>query len=293
MASSDDSPPHGKTRLVQKFTAAEFGPLNVCEDLERRISDFRGGSYRLTTPSDNGVVLHRLYGGEAKEVGQYWTVEPRAGNLSYQLDYAMVPSWGSTLAESTTLFVPPGIMLYEGYAGPQNNPRGSSSFGGGGWQIFIPKSVVEPLMRAQKATKSQAAEAVREALKQQSNILEKYDEQIKKLCEKRVKEFCTLENAQELLKRGSGLANIPQETKQVLQSESLSDSERTGEKPSNIPTGNYVLHRQDIALPNGRTTSVSLRVRLEFSHQTTRTTQSGNTIITITTKYYNRIFEWV
>ena len=150
---NDDSPPHGKTRLIQKYTAIDFGPLNTYR--ESHISNFRGGSYRLTTPiAGGGVMLYRLYGGGAAvEAGHYWTVEPRQGNTGFQLDYAMVPNWGSTLSDTTEVFAPQGIMLYEGHAAPQKAHTGSRDFGGGGWQVLIPLPVVEPLLRAQQAMK--------------------------------------------------------------------------------------------------------------------------------------------
>ena len=255
----------------------------------------------MTTPVDNDkpLVLYRLYGGSAQETGQYWTAEPRDGNLGYQLDYAMVPQWGCTLSRTTQLLVPQGIMLYEGYAAPQKVHVGSSDFGGGGWQVFIPNTVVEPLVNAMKAMMSPGEERAKvgdyleKALREQRNILTKYEQEVKRRSEKALNDFCTMQNAQNLLKAGNALRNIPERTRAALQSESFSASQSTGGAPPEVPTENYLLHRQDIRLPNGKTVSVSLRVRLEFSHQTTRTTQSGRTIITTITKYYKRIFEWV
>ena len=286
MASSDDNPPHGKTKLIQKFTAAHFGPLNTSRELQSHIDNFRGGTYRVTTPVDDALVLYRLYGGgEAQALGQYWTVEPRKGNLGYQLDYAMHPRWNS-LSESVKLHIPRGILLYEGYAGPQKS--GSGSFGGGNWQVFVPRQVVEPLYKAQQAVAegkqpSEVMKFLQEAMGTQASIMSQYNEQEKKHCEEDIKSFCTPQKAKELLKTGNALQHVPQNVRSMLQSDSPSS-----EVDLDQTTGGYVVHRQLIPLRNGKTATATLNVRLEFSHQTVTT----NGRVTTITRYYNRIFEW-
>ncbi|CAI8025188.1 hypothetical protein GBAR_LOCUS14571 [Geodia barretti] len=183
MASDNDGPPHGKTKLVKKFTPIDFGPLNVYA--ESHIGNFRSGTYMMTTPKEDSLVLYRLYGGTAKEVGHYWTVEPRDGNVGFQLDYAMVPSWGSTLAKDTTLEVPSGIMLFEGYVASQKVHPTSQGFGGGAWQVLVPYPVVEALLKAQQAKEegkcaAEVKEHVLEAKKAQEEILDKYEKELKK-----------------------------------------------------------------------------------------------------------------
>ena len=124
MANSDETgPPHGKTKLIKKFTPIDYGPLNTYR--ESHIRNFRSGTYMMTTPVHDGLTVYRLYGGTAQEVGHYWTVEERDGNMGFQLDYAMVPSWGSTLAKDTKLLVPRGILLFEGYVASQEVHPGS------------------------------------------------------------------------------------------------------------------------------------------------------------------------
>ena len=283
----EDSPPHGKTKVIQKFTAADFGPLNTSSELQSHIDNFRGGTYRLTTPVEDKLVLHRLHGGDAEAVGQYWTVERREGNLGYQLDYAMHSRW-NTLSKSAELHVPQGILLFEGYAGPQKS--GSGSFGGGNWQVFIPRQVVEPLCNAQQAISqgkqsSEVMKFLHDAMRAQESIVSNYEEQEKKCCEEDLKSFCTLEKAQELLKTGNALQNVPQNIRSMLQSESSSTA------TTNLDTSgeSHVVHRQLIPLRNGKTATATLRVRLEFSHQT----ETGTPRRRIITRYYNRIFEWV
>ena len=118
-------------------------------------------------------------------MGHYWTVEPRDGNVGFQLDYAMVPSWGSTLAKDTTLEVPSGIMLFEGYVALQKVHPTSQGFGGGAWQVLVPYPVVEALLKAQQAKEegkgaAEVKEHVLEAKKAQEEILDKYEKELQK-----------------------------------------------------------------------------------------------------------------
>lgn len=297
---NDDAPPHGKTKMIRKFTAADYGPLNVDIELngknlelQSHINNFRGGSYRITTPVDDELELHRLYGGNAEASGQYWTIEPRDGNFGYQIDYAMLPKW-NTLSESVKLYVPPGIVLFEGYASPQRS--GSGHFGGGNWQVFIPFPVVDAILKAQQAAKesgdfSEVKKFLQEAMSVQKLILNKYDQQIEKLSEEKLESFCTLEKAKELLQTGNAMQHLPQRMRSALQPGS-SEVTCSG-TDSDPPTESYVVHRQEICLPSGITVTATLRARLEFSHETTRVTHSGGTTTTVITRHFKCIMEWV
>ena len=293
MASSGDDPPHGKTRVLQAYTAADFGPLSVYKksdhDRTNYCNDFRGGSYRMTTPIGDALVLHRLYGGTAESAGHYWTAEKREGNVGYQLDFAMRPEWGSTLESRETVYVPRGVVLFEGHAETQR--RGGRDFGGGGWQVFIPLSVITPLLEAQQAKADgkppvEVQKHLKEAVDAQSSFIAKYEKQASERSQEYLESFCSHQTAQRLLASGNAIQSLPNPVKKALQSESSSDQSET------MPEGSYLLHRQDVRLPTGTTVSVSLYIRMEFSHETQRTYQSGTTRVTQITRHYKRIFEW-
>lgn len=300
MASGGADPPHGKSKVIQKFTAADYGPLVDYKAGDRDKTDyrnsFRGGSYSLTTPSEGGMILYRRHGGKASEKGQYWTAESRGGNLGYRMDTATLPQWGNDLTKEATIVVPKGILMFEGYAAPQapHAKYGRSDYGflGGGWQIFIPGAVVHNLLEAQKAISSgQAADKhIQAAFKAQNSIIEKYQNEVQKRNRQLLDKFSSMDNAQRFLKSGNALGALPSSVRNALTS---SSSGRTGSTSlASAPEGSHLVHRQTIRLCDGSTASVSLHVRLEFSHETTRTYRSGNTIITETTRHYNRIFEW-
>jgi hypothetical protein len=126
------------------------------------------------------MKLYRRYGGGAAKDGQWWTIEPSMGRT----DLAVRRDWPwndfSKVAEIT---VPSGIYLFEGLYREQPRPRFSHTKDslqrlekakavapsdkkplfepifdltdvpvGGGWQVLIPKPVVQLLIKASEAT---------------------------------------------------------------------------------------------------------------------------------------------
>ena len=119
---------HTETDVKMNISAMDYGPLNSLPG--NHFNNFRGASYYISTPRNNFIVLQRLYGGPAGPWGQYWTIEPRNGSLSYRFDYAVRENWNSLQNESK-LIVPKGVYLYEGPAAPQGHYQG-----GGGRFLF-------------------------------------------------------------------------------------------------------------------------------------------------------------
>ncbi|KAH3725678.1 hypothetical protein DPMN_051527 [Dreissena polymorpha] len=132
MASGDHH--HGKTNVVYQFNPADYGPFNVLDG--DHFNNFTGGSYYMTTPKEDNIMLYRLYGGNATAEGQHWTLEPRKGNDGYRHDAAVLKPW-NTLEHAVELIVPRGVHMYEGFVGRQKG------YLGGGWQVFIPREVVK------------------------------------------------------------------------------------------------------------------------------------------------------
>ena len=93
---------------------------------------FRGGSYTETVLSGE-TTLYRAYGGTAGELGSYWTATPPAGPLQSTIDSALNPAWGNTAQSVSTIRVPRGTTIYQGFAAPQRGLLG------GGSQVYIPR----------------------------------------------------------------------------------------------------------------------------------------------------------
>ena len=179
-----DLTPHKKTKILRKYTAVDYGPLQVLQ--YNPVSTFRGGSYRITTPIDSELIIYRLYGGEAGEGGRFWSAEKRDGNLSYAMDVAILPQWNNTLENQVSLTVPRGIFLFEGYVEAQHPDakygRYDGGYLGGGWQVFIPKAILDPLLQAERASAEGKAEDVKqhveEAFSAQNAFMESYDKKV-------------------------------------------------------------------------------------------------------------------
>jgi RHS repeat-associated protein len=116
-----------------------WGPHNGPGPLGAKIaSTFRSSTYRETILTED-VILYRVYGGRAGELGHYWNrVEP-TGPLQAQLDSALLPEWGNTGSKVASIRVPAGTTIYEGAAAPQLGRGGIPSLLGGGAQVFIPR----------------------------------------------------------------------------------------------------------------------------------------------------------
>lgn len=116
--------------------AVRYGPTNPGPLSEAVANTFRGGSYTATTLAEE-TTLYRIYGGSAGPMGSYWTRAAPTGPLQAQLDLALIPSWGNTATKVSTIRVPAGSTIYEGFAAPQ--ATGVGELLGGGSQVFVPK----------------------------------------------------------------------------------------------------------------------------------------------------------
>lgn len=75
-------------------------------------------------------------GGEAAQLGSYWSKVRPSGPMQAQIDGALNPAWGNTAAEVATIRVPAGTTIYVGSAASQ--PILGGSLMGGGSQVYIP-----------------------------------------------------------------------------------------------------------------------------------------------------------
>ena len=171
---------HG-TRILKAYTPLdEPGPLVPKAQYEEgkprfrhgehgaNYSNFIGPTYWQTTPQGTNLTLYRLYGGDAPEDGQYWSLESQSKEVT-RIDQAVLPSWND-MTETTEIIVPPGIILFEGYCRSQ----GGSAVGGG-WQIWIEKNVVRHLIKAKMAVDERGWQTeIDEAKKAQDKFLSEY-----------------------------------------------------------------------------------------------------------------------
>ena len=261
--------PHNLTEVKMHVGPHEYGPLNVFEG--EHMNNFCGGNYFVTTAKDDFVMLYRLHGGQTGQEGQYWSVEQRGGNESYRHDMAVLPSWGNTLEQQSTLFVPKGVFLFEGKVGAQEH------YLGGGWQVFVPRRVVQSLFELQGALRqsgnSQRAESsINRINKLQSEMAQKWESE-------RARRIASQ------LQSSSRNARFFSRLPSTIQSALLSGGRSYGSE-SKLPTGSYALHEERVQCLDGSSRNLSVSVRTEFVKSVT--TKQGRTIIT--TNYYNIIY---
>ena len=109
-----------------------YNPINKGPLPDKVANTFRSGTYtEVVTQGD--TTLYRVYGGKAGELGPYWTTTKPQGPLQSVIDSALDQNWGNTATNVTTIKVPQGTTIYQGYAASQGG------LVGGGTQVYIPK----------------------------------------------------------------------------------------------------------------------------------------------------------
>ena len=88
-----------------------------------------------------------------------------------------------------------------------------------------------------------------------------------------------------LMKTGNALASLPPSVRRAFAN---AGSTKDISSEEELPTGTYVIHREDVRLPNGSVRNLSLHSRLEFVRETV--TRSGK--VTKITRYYRMVMEW-
>jgi RHS repeat-associated protein len=112
-------------------SATHWNPMNGPGPLGERVgATFRGSSYTESVTSE-ATTFYRVHGGKAGALGPYWTRTPPAGPLQSRIDSALLPQWGNTAENVTTIQAPAGVTIFEGSA------AGQGGLVGGGNQVFI------------------------------------------------------------------------------------------------------------------------------------------------------------
>lgn len=129
-------------RIVRGIPTSAGGPLSRLGPQVgyNPVTTFRSGTY-VTRRTEQWTTLYRVGNPGSGHRGNYWTPVRPSGPGQAQLDLALNPAWGNTAQELTAIRVPPGTIVYEGIAGPQQLLRGqplSSGLPGGGPQVFLP-----------------------------------------------------------------------------------------------------------------------------------------------------------
>ena len=89
-----------------------------------------------------------------------------------------------------------------------------------------------------------------------------------------------------LLHTGNALNDVPASVRRALANDGLSEEINSEEE---LPTGTYIIHHEEVRLPNGLICRMSLHVHVEFIRETVTTSKHGNVTTTKTTRYYRII----
>jgi hypothetical protein len=275
--------------VVKRYTAQDYGPLSYHEKSNYHANNFRGASYCMVNSKHGGTIVHRLYDGKkAKEMGQYFLCENRAGNLATRLDMAIHPDWNK-LTMNKEVWIPPGFAFFIGVAAPQQTKK--YSLLGGGCQIFIPNSTLKHIYAAQTDDPLKRQQGILQGLQEQVVFFENYSKDLNEVSKSYIKDYMSQANVTRLAKYGNNLANLPMAFRRAL-NESGSKSGVTFANPNDYPKGTYVIHRERLKLPNGNYVNLQLSSRLRYDGSSTRTYMSGKTKVIETTHKFTIIYTW-
>lgn len=114
-----------------------YGPTNPGPLNDAVVATFRSGSYSEVV-LDEATTLYRVYGGEAGQLGSYWSRTAPTGPMQAQIDLALNPEWGNLATDVASIRVPAGTTIFEGAVAAQSLPAGGALLGGGS-QVYIPR----------------------------------------------------------------------------------------------------------------------------------------------------------
>lgn len=105
--------------------------------------NFSNGEYTRVTTTDNNTVLYRVWGGDAGELGGYWTRTKPTSADQARSDLALLPNWGNTIEHVSMARLPEGITFFEGQAAPQPL-NGPPQLAGEGNQVLFTTRDIQP-----------------------------------------------------------------------------------------------------------------------------------------------------
>ena len=126
-----------RTSAGSATNTIRYGPTNPGPLDDAVVATFRSGSYSEVV-LDEATTLYRVYGGEAGQLGSYWSRTAPTGPMQAQIDLALNPEWGNLATDVASIRVPAGTTIFEGAAAAQSLPAGGTLLGGGS-QVYIPR----------------------------------------------------------------------------------------------------------------------------------------------------------
>lgn len=107
-----------KGKMV-RYGPLKSGPLHKIKVGNQTVADtFRSSSY-FETVLEEPLKVYRVYGGEAGELGSYWSRVKPTGPGQATLDAALLPNFRNSAQKVAEVTIPAGTKIFEGVASPQ------------------------------------------------------------------------------------------------------------------------------------------------------------------------------
>lgn len=279
-------------KIVEKYSAFDYGPLNFHEPQSKHSNNFRGASYYMVMPkSGNGVMLHRLFGGKAPADGQYFTLEPREASLATRFDLALFNQW-NTMERAKNLWIPEPCMFFVGYAASQSIQNNLFNLHGGALQAFVPSPFLKHLNNVQTNDKLAQFKAIQNCANECQTFLKNYTNEVNEKSRIYLNNFISSRDASGLLKNGNFSSGIPLALRNGLSKSGQTMTSSDSRQMNAYLNKSYKVHTERVHLPNGKDIVLTLSFTIRYDGATTRTYKNGNTTVNETTHKYTYVYTW-
>jgi hypothetical protein len=253
---------------IRKITPLDIQPIPINEGAK----SFRSGTYFMIKTKgnfENGhdyFPIHRIIDDNSHRGGCFWTpMVPSGGDmLQERIDLAVLPRWNK-MTQSVYDSLPPGIIIYGGYAAPQSD--NTHSYLGGGLQFYIPKEIASIIFNKE----GNIINIILEVYKKQDEMMKEYIDAILQDWNDKIANSKNL-----IYKTGNKTSHLPYALKRLL------DNPNEG-VPSfwgSFSDGVYDLHEEEDEF-----LGITIKITITVRHVKTTSITQGNT------KYITRHYE--
>jgi hypothetical protein len=256
--------------LIRKITPLDVNPIG------QNANTFRSGTFFMMRVKNNNqgdnnfpskwVTAHRIVDDNSHKGGCFWTpISPINGSfLREKIDLAILPRWNK-MTQSIYDSIPPGTIIYGGYAAPQADP--THSLIGGGLQFYIPKGVAKIIFNKQD---DDLESMLHRLAVKQGKMMNKYIEKLSEDWDNRINNSRDL-----ILTKGNKLNNLSYATRCLLANPKEPLSDIWGP----VSIGVFPIHEE-----HDEFLKILIRVTVTIRKDKTTVTEEGNT--TWTRIYY-------
>lgn len=291
-----------KLKVLNEYTAADYGPLSFHQPEKNHASTFRNSSYVMVTPVTS-ITLYRLYDGYSN--GQCYSLSKKTENFAMKRDYSLKKRY----IEDTQLVIPHGAIFFVGSVALQ---VGTRQYLSGLYKAFVPNVTLQYFKEAQKAKDSNKMFLMK-AYSAQKYFLENYQNKVNQVTEEYLDKLLSVQHAHAFVYTGNlryyslflvpriymsplfffFFKNFSRHRVPVLFLQALESANNGLLRSQNeLPTGTHNIHLEKLHLPNGQNVQLFLSATIKYDGATSRTHIRSKINVNEKIHHYTIIYKW-